>query len=484
MSTIYVTHCSRDKDPALRSSGEDAVPERLYTSEGLQRFIRYCKTNQHSWAIFSDFYGVVFSEEKIKWYSKSPAEVSEAEFAVLLENFIDRLSAFDTIYFHHRQAETHPLFRRVVALGREKGLNILELSEETVNNLSTKTTQGASMELKHFIDTQDFTKQELLDLIELIRRIKSADKQGATPKLLQDASLAMLFEEPSTRTRISFEVGITELGGHALYLKPGEIHLGVRESLADTARVISRYVDVIMARTLKHETILGLAEHATVPVINGLTDYNHPTQVVCDVFTMMEHMPPGKKLEDLEVTFVGDATNVLSSLMLICTRLGMRFTHAAPLKYQAPKQWLDWAQENCRASGGTVRVTDDPIDAVKGADFIYTDLWWWVGQEDEIPERRAAFMPKYQVNADLMKHAPAHCKFMHCLPASRGVEATDEVMDSGQSIIFDQAENRLHTEKGLLVWLVYPRLQKPSGRFKKEQKKEIKRFIKDTFITD
>lgn len=333
------------------------------------------------------------------------------------------------------------------------------------------------MELKHFIDTQDFSKKELLDLIELIRLIKSADQQGATPKLLKDASLAMLFEEPSTRTRISFEVGITELGGHALYLKPGEIHLGVRESLYDTAKVISRYVDVIMARTLKHETVVELAKHATVPVINGLTDYNHPTQVVCDVLTMIEHAQPGKKLEDFNVTFIGDATNVLSSLMLICTRLGMHFTHAAPVKYQAPQQWLDWAEDNCRVSGGTVRVTDDPIEAVKDADFIYTDLWWWVGQEAEIPERRAAFMPKYQVNMDLLKHAPAHCKFMHCLPASRGVEATDEVMDSPQSVIFDQAENRLHTEKGLLVWLVYPRLKHPGRTFKKEQKDKVKAFL-------
>lgn len=333
------------------------------------------------------------------------------------------------------------------------------------------------MELRHFIDTQDFSKAELLDLIELIRMIKKADKEGATPKLLQDVSLAMLFEEPSTRTRISFEVGITELGGHALYLKPGEIHLGVRESLSDTAKVISRYVDVIMARTLKHETMLGLAEHATVPVINGLTGYNHPTQVVCDVLTMIEHAQPGKKLEDFNVTFIGDATNVLSSLMLICTRLGMHFTHAAPKKYQAPQQWLDWAKENCRESGGTVYVTDDPVEAVKEADFIYTDLWWWVGQEAEIPERRAAFMPRYQVNMELLKKAPAHCKFMHCLPASRGVEATDEVMDSPQSVIFDQAENRLHTEKGLLVWLVYPRLKKPDEAVKKEKADEILKFL-------
>ena len=333
------------------------------------------------------------------------------------------------------------------------------------------------MELKHFIDTQDLSKAELLDLIKLIRMIKRADKQGATPKLLEGASLAMLFEEPSTRTRISFEVGMAELGGHALYLKPGEIHLGVRESLGDTAQVISRYVDVIMARTLKHETMTELAKYATVPVINGLTDYNHPTQVVCDVLTMMEHAPEGKKLEDFNVTFVGDATNVLSSLMFICTRLGMHFTHAAPKKYQAPAAWMKIAEDNCKDSGGTVRVTEDPIEAVKDADFIYTDLWWWVGQEAEIPDRQAAFMPRYQVNMDLLKHAPEHVKFMHCLPASRGVEATDEVMDSSHSIIFDQAENRLHTEKGLLVWLVYPRLKHATAEQKQVHAGQIEDFL-------
>ncbi len=205
--------------------------------------------------------------------------------------------------------------------------------------------------LKHFIDTQDFTKQELLDIIELTRRIKAADKAGCTPKLLQDASLAMIFEEPSTRTRVSFEVAMTELGGHALYLKPGEIHLGVRESMYDTAKVLSRMCDAIFARTLKHATITELAKHAEVPVLNGLTDYNHPTQVVCDVTTMLEHMPAGKTLEELNVTFIGDATNVLSSLMLICTRMGMPFTQAAPKKYQAPAEWQSWAQENCRSLG-------------------------------------------------------------------------------------------------------------------------------------
>jgi putrescine carbamoyltransferase len=337
------------------------------------------------------------------------------------------------------------------------------------------------MELKHFIDTQDFTKEELLDLIKLIRLIKSADKEGATPKLLEGASLAMLFEEPSTRTRISFEVGMAELGGQALYLKPGEIHLGVRESLGDTVQVISRYVDVIMARTLKNETMEGIARYATVPVINGLTDYNHPTQAVCDVLTMIEHAPPGKKLEDFNVTFIGDATNVLSSTMLICTRLGMNFVHAAPKKYQAPKQWMDWALENCKVSGGTLQVTEDPGEAVKNADFIYTDLWWWVGQEAEIPERQAAFMPKYQVNMDLINKAPKHVKFMHCLPASRGVEATDEVMDSEHSIIFDQAENRLHTEKGILTWLVYPRMNNASTAQRNAHAEQIKEFLASHF---
>jgi putrescine carbamoyltransferase len=331
--------------------------------------------------------------------------------------------------------------------------------------------------LRHFIDTQDFTRQELLDIIELSRRIKAADKQGCTPKLLADASLAMIFEEPSTRTRASFEVAMTDLGGHALYLKPGEIHLGARESIYDTAKVLSRMCDVIMARTLKHATITELARHAEVPVINGLTDYNHPTQVVCDVLTMIEHMPDGKKLEDLNVTFVGDATNVLSSLMLVCTRMGMGFTHAAPRRYQASPQWQAWALQNCQESGGKLTVTEDPVAAVREADFIYTDLWWWVGQEDQIPDRRAAFMPVYQVSLALFEKAPSHCKFMHCLPASRGVEATDEVMDHPRSIVFDQSENRLHTEKGLLVYLVFQRLKRPSDDMKAFHQGQIQALL-------
>ncbi|MGC9400715.1 MAG: putrescine carbamoyltransferase [Anaerolineae bacterium] len=333
------------------------------------------------------------------------------------------------------------------------------------------------MTLKHFITVQDFSKAELLDLIDLTLLIKEADKQGCTPKLLDGASLAMIFEEPSTRTRVSFEVGMAELGGHALYLKPGEIHLGVRESLGDTAQVLSRMCDAIFLRALKHETLEELAKYATVPVINGLTDYNHPTQVICDVTTMIEHMPKGKRLEDLNVVFVGDATNVLSSLMFISTRLGMHFTHAAPAAYQPPAAWRQIAEDNCAASGGTLTITEDVEAAVADADFIYTDLWWWVGQEDEIPDRRAAFMPTYQVNMDLLGKAPAHCKVMHCLPASRGVEATDEVLNSSQSIIFDQAENRLHAEKGILAWLLYPRMPRPSEALKAHYQGQIESFL-------
>lgn len=317
-------------------------------------------------------------------------------------------------------------------------------------------------QLRHFIDTQDFAQSELRHIFELIRLLKDADRVGACPKLLAGASLGMIFEEPSTRTRISFEVAMTKLGGHALYLRPGEIHLGVRESVKDTAKVISSMVDVIEARTLKNQTILDLAKYSSVPVINGLTDYNHPTQAVCDVFTMLENREAEKAMSDFHVTFVGDATNVCSSLMMICTQMGMHFTHAAPKRYQAPAAWQAIARANIKAHGGSLTITEDVVAAVKDADFIYTDLWWWVGQEAEIPDRTAAFMPKYQINDTLLDAAPAHVKFMHCLPASRGVEVTDAVLDGPRSIAFEQAENRLHTEKALLVHFVLPRLKQPS----------------------
>jgi len=333
--------------------------------------------------------------------------------------------------------------------------------------------------VKNFIDTQDFTRAELEELLGLIRLLKQADADGAVPTLLTRRSLGMIFEEPSTRTRVSFEVAMAKLGGHALYLKPGEIHLGVRESLYDTAKVLSRMCDVIEARTLRHEEILELARWSEVPVINGLTDYNHPTQVVCDLLTMTENLPANRRLEECTVVFVGDRTNVCSSLMFIATQFGMRFVHAAPAGYQAPEEWLQIARANAAASGGSVEVTADVETAVRGADFLYTDLWWWVDQEDQIPERRAAFMPRYQVNAQLLARAPEHAKFMHCLPASRGVEVTDEVIDGAQSIVFDQAENRLHTEKGILVWVTYPSVRRPTERQLRHHDERVRSFLHD-----
>ncbi len=328
--------------------------------------------------------------------------------------------------------------------------------------------------VKDFIDTQDYTQGELTEVLDLIALLKDADYDGACPELLKDVSLGMIFEEPSTRTRVSFEVAMVKLGGHALYLKPGEIHLGSRESLYDTAKVLSSMCDVLEARTLKHETCTELAHWSDVPVINGLTDYNHPTQAICDIFTMREHLG---ELAGKTCVFVGDRTNVCSSTMHITTMFGMHVVHAAPAQYQAPQAWVDGAERNVARYGGSVTVTEDVQDAVRGADVIYTDLWWWVDQEDEIPERRAAFMPTYQVSKELFALAPEHSIFMHCLPASRGVEVTDDVIDSPRSVVFAQAENRLHAEKGLLVWKTYPRVAHVSAELRAYHKGNIESFI-------
>jgi putrescine carbamoyltransferase len=335
-------------------------------------------------------------------------------------------------------------------------------------------------QVHHFIDTQELGPDVLRRQFELIAALKDADKAGAMPRLLEGASLGMIFEEPSTRTRVSFEVAMTKLGGHALYLKPGEIHLGERESLGDTAQVLSRMCDVLELRALSHATVLELAKYATVPVLNGLTDYNHPTQSVCDAFTMLEHSEPGIGFADLTVVFVGDATNVCTSTALIVTMLGGTFVHARPERYSIGAQWpqvLPQVADNCARYGGRFIETEDVREAVRTADYVYTDLWWWVGQEAEIPDRRAAFMPKYQVNADLMALAPTSAKFMHCLPASRGVEATDDVMDSPASIIFDQAENRLHTQKGLLVWYALPHVVRSTQQARDDAAQKVAEIL-------
>ena len=297
---------------------------------------------------------------------------------------------------------------------------------------------------------QDLSQRDIWLIFETAKDMKSAYYRGERPKLLDGKNLGMIFEEPSTRTRVSFEVALSQLGGHALYLRPGEIHLGARETVGDTARVLSRYVDAIMARLLKHETLDEIAKHATVPVINGLTDWLHPVQVLSDVYTMWERFGDLKKIK---VTFFGDATNVANSLLILTSKLGMNFTFCGPKKYWPKERTMKIVEENVKEVGVAPTLTEDIDEAIQNADVVYTDLWWWIGQEEEAEERKKAFAP-YQVNTNLMRKAAKNAVFMHCLPASRGMEVTDEVIDSPQSMVWDQAENRLHVEKAILVLLI------------------------------
>jgi len=304
--------------------------------------------------------------------------------------------------------------------------------------------------LKDILTCQDLTPKEVWLVFKTAKEMKDAHYRGERKRLLEGKNLGMIFEEPSTRTRVSFEVAMNHLGGHALYLRPGDIHLGARETVGDTARVLSRYVDAIMARLLKHEVLTELAKHATVPVINGLTDWFHPVQALTDVYTMWEHFGD---LKDIKVSFFGDATNVANSLLVLTSRLGINFTLCGPRKYWPKELVMRMVRENVRETGIAPILTENIDEAIRDANVVYTDLWWWVGQEEEVEERRRAFAP-YQVNTSLMRKAAKNAVFMHCLPASRGIEVTDEVIDGPQSIVFDQAENRLHLEKAILVLLI------------------------------
>lgn len=306
---------------------------------------------------------------------------------------------------------------------------------------------------KDFVDTADFDQSEILDIIKLSRIVRDYIKGGGYLNSLFHKSLGMIFEQKSTRTRVSFEVAMEQLGGHALNLAPGAIQLGGHETIEDTARVLGRMVDMIMSRVDRHESIVALAQYADVPVINGMSDRVHPTQGVGDMITIFDHFPAGKNMNEVKVVFVGDATQVCNTLCDMTTKMGMNFVHYGPRNHKISDEWLAIGQNNVAQYGGSCAWSDNP-DCLKGADFIYTDVWYGL-YDKETPRDvyMADFFPKYQVNGDLMGlTGNPNCKFMHCLPASRNEEVTDSVLDGPNSVAFDEAENRLTAQRGLVLY--------------------------------
>jgi len=292
----------------------------------------------------------------------------------------------------------------------------------------------------------DLTSEETVGLLRLAQRLKAEWNLGIRRKPLESQTLAMIFEKPSLRTRMTFEVGMEQLGGHAVYLAPSDIQIGKRESVADVARNLSRWAQGIMARTFSHETVVRLAETATIPVINALSDYEHPCQALAFGQLVLDRR---QELEGARVAFVGDGNNVVHSLMLLCAKTGMRFALACPKGYEPDAKLV----ERCHALGLRCSLVHDPVEAVSDADFIYTDVWASMGQEAEREKRKRDFAG-FQVNESLLAHAPAHALVTHCLPAHRGEEITDGVMDGPQCAAFDEAENRLHVQKAVLLYLM------------------------------
>lgn len=298
--------------------------------------------------------------------------------------------------------------------------------------------------MKDFLAISDFSTDELKTLLDESRSLKALYKSGGRDLCLAGKTLAMLFEKPSLRTRISFQVAMTDLGGSPIYVKPEDIGgIGKREPVKDIARVLSRYVDGIMARTFEHQTVIDLAKYADIPVINALTDWSHPCQAMADVLTISEHFG---RIEGITIAYIGDGNNVARSLAFAASKLGMRLFVASPIGYELDNASIEQANQ---LAAGCVTQLDDPRAAVAEADVIYTDTWVSMGQENEKEKRRQEFAG-FEVNGALVAAAPKHVKVMHCLPAYRGFEISDEVTESPNSIIFDEAENRLHFQRALL----------------------------------
>ena len=306
------------------------------------------------------------------------------------------------------------------------------------------------MKTRDLISISDLSRDEVEEILTLAATLKRDLKAGREHQRLRGKSLAMIFEKPSLRTRVTFEVGMQQLGGYAVYLAPGDIQMGKRESVRDIARNLERWVNGIVARTFAHRTVVELAEHASIPVINALSDLEHPCQALADFLTIREHKG---ELKGLKMTFVGDGNNVAHSLLLLAAKMGVDFTLACPAGFEGdPDVWRK-GKELAEESGSKLRVVADPHEGVKDADVIYTDVWVSMGQEAETAHRLEVFRP-YQVNMQLLDKAKPEAIVMHCLPAQRGLEITDEVLDGPQSVVLDEAENRLHAQKAVLTLLM------------------------------
>ena len=299
---------------------------------------------------------------------------------------------------------------------------------------------------RDFLHITDLTTQEILDFIDLAKEIKTKVLNKEDYQPFNNCSLAMIFAKPSARTRVSFETGFFRLGGHALYLGPNDIGIGKREEVKDIARVFSGYNDMIMARLFDHRHILELAEYATVPVINGLTDYNHPCQIMADIFTIYEHRG---NLNEMKVVYVGDGNNIVHSWLRLAARIPLHFTCICPEGFEPDTKTISLIEE---AGLSTFELSHDPKKDIIDADVIYTDVWASMGQKDEVETREKEFAD-FQVNSSMLNSTGKNTLFMHCLPAERGREVTDKVMESSNSIVFDQAENRMHAQNAIMVML-------------------------------